>query len=252
MLDVDKLPVERAVYKACWCCGFSGMNFGSLYVKSRTDPCDRNVLEGYFPEIAEMVTEGSKQLALPDGWRVKTIWYGDDCNAAVYVSVSFLLPWEIGFLKRGDRVPLEVAYLLSGYFQLGESLTFRNFRNYRALSNLKFLPFLITRSGFQVHVYHPTPERVEAVIPRLAELQVFCDKLQPQLSSLLNDVYALVRLDEVSAASTLIRPAYEAIETRITDTIGKRKAGLGYLFRDLTGSQNARPFSYGMFSKTRV
>ncbi|HPI67033.1 MAG TPA: hypothetical protein PKZ16_00575 [bacterium] len=250
MLDEKKLPPEPTIYKAHWHSPEWGMNFGTLYVRPKNGIGTGSALENYFSKIVESIMDKAKCLILPDGWNTETIWYSDDFNAASYVSVFFVLPWKIQSIEHGGSIPTDVAHLLSGYFQLGENFNFRNFQNYRFLKNLKFLPFLITRGGLRVHVFHPTQEHMEAVVERLIGLERFFKDLRPQLTPILKDIYALIRLDEISTSSDSVGSAYREVEARLNGIIGQHKDSLGYLFKDLKGPQNSRLFYYEMFGSS--
>ncbi|MAF25788.1 hypothetical protein CL634_09485 [bacterium] len=259
MLDPMKLSPQRTIEKAHFPSNEHGLCFGTLYRKARTDLAVGSPFQVYFPDacdaVMEIVNFGSRCLTLPKGWEVKSMFRGDDYNAAFFASVYFTLPFDIPLIEHGGGIPVEIAHLLSGYLQLGEGINFRNFQNYLFLKNLKFLPFLITRGQIKLQVFNPTQERVMAFAEKLTTLQRFVDQLKRYLPRLLNEIYTIVRLDEVrykvTRGTAEISAAHMIVAESFGNLMGTQRSFLGHLFQDIPGSQDSTLFHYGMLAKEK-
>lgn len=247
-LDRGKLPDDYTIEKAHW--HYTQRVFGTLYTSPKT-VC-RMDMEGRHPEIVKMIADPLKVLALPrglaPGWTMQTQWYSSEWSEAAFVALWFAVPHELTIL--GDSIPDEVGYLLSAYLQLGEEMTFRNFRNFEDGRGLKFLPFLITRKEFRFYVYQPNRDRVLAAIDLFrAALGVVQDL---PLQGALEDAYGLVRLAELKGVvgslpgSGVLR---EALEDRFKNRVGRHRKSLGLVYASLPGPQNAKGFFYEVNGK---
>lgn len=245
MLNESTLPQEATIQMAHFY--LDGLRFGMLH----TVPARANRdLKHHRKDIVNVVME-KDNIPLPEGYDIATQWYSDDYSVGNFVSVALRVPHELNVLQRGRRVPIEVAYLLSGHLLLGEALNFRNFRNYLRGRDLKYLPFLIGPEHFIFFLYVPTSQNeVLAGLGRFQEALLRIGTLVPKLNSILRSIYAVVRLDEVaSTAPDVINPARDALRERVEAELSDFRACLGFLYQGLPGPKDSRPFYYEMFAK---
>ena len=240
-INSKALPAKPQIEKAVF--GNQGTTFGALYSWPEHYP----LFEQQQPQIVEMILDSGKSIERPEGWSVDVQLYSTTYNLGEFAAYWFEVPHALKQLRRGSGIPTEIAELLSGYLQTGEGFTFRNFEHYLHFRMLKFLPFLITEESFRFFVYIPTRENVLAAIPVFQRVLEEIKPLIPEIDSLLWDIYALVRLDEVDSASTLIKPAMNDLLEIIEARLKPFRRKLGFVYANISGSQDVRPFNYDMF-----
>lgn len=199
------------------------------------------------PEIVASVMS-SEKFVLPRSWKVDTKWFSEEYEAATFVSLYFTVPLKLD--RASKQLPWYMGYLLAGHLQLGEGINFRNFQNYRS-GRVKYLPMVLLEDGIRFYVYDPTAARVGKSIETFQRILETIDPLLPALSNVLQDAYALVRLSEVEAASTLILPAKQEISTRLADVLSPYRSKLGFVYQGMEGCQDANCFHYDIYEADR-
>lgn len=228
-----------------------GWTFGTL-VASPEGQTRRSgtytILESDYPDLFRTYQAArNRTLRVPSDWSIGSQLFGNDRATANYFVLWFQVPHGISAFRMTEGRPLELLTLmLSGYLQLGEEFTFPTFRKYLSGRGMKYLPLVITPLQYQFFVYLPTAERTELAVERFRLLLEDLEDIAPRFKPLLvEDIYALVRLDEVCLrAFSLIHRASEEIADRLYSVLGPYEAKFGYLYRDLPGSQAVVRYTY--------
>lgn len=246
MLDLNKLPTEPRNAKAVWWHG--DLRFGMMHTECQAfaDKSPRS-LERNHPEVVESVMK-KYRANLADGCEVDVDWMSDDYSVAAFVGYRLVVPHGLEIMRRGDDIPQEIGYLLSGNLQLGEAFSYRNFKNYRQARNLKYLPFVITPESFVFNVYLPTTERIQEAAFTFGGMLTQLAPLKPSIASVVRDIHALVVLDQIRDVSSHVEDACQEIQARLDQALRPYTKKFGYVYQGLPGPQDVVRFYYEMFA----
>lgn len=257
--DLEKLPGKYAVGKAHWKDRWDFrptgriLLFGSLYTAPQSSP--RLVLSAREPEIHALVCRPEHVgdgLDLPEGWSIKCMSHTTQGSESDFVGCWLSVPHRMTAL--GESIPAEAGYLVSACLQTGEGINFRNFENFRHRRKLKFLPFLVVPGEYRFYIWQPTPDRIQAGIAIFSRVLEAIRGLP--LISIVEDAYAVVRLDELLQLVDPDPPIVSTAKIAMDERLGKRmphaphaRSSLGFVYSDLPGAQDAQAFDTWMYGK---
>lgn len=169
-----------------------GLVFGTEF---RGSPRAQATLLDEYQEIYTTMTATSSRLALPPSWTCHRKMTDNRTGDRIFIEYSFRVPHDLTI----KLLPRTMYYLFSAYMALDWEFNHKNYRLFLdspTITELPYLPFLITPTEFIWFVYWPTQDNVIKARADLTKaLHILSDI--GDIKQALTRAYTLIRLFEM-------------------------------------------------------
>jgi len=103
---------------------------------------------------------------------------------------------DIKFSEMKPGTMFLICLLISGYLQLGEEISWKNYLHYAKKEKIKFLPFVITPKEMIYNVYHPTKENIRNGVSKFDKVLKMIEPLICELPRLMELIHTIILLEK--------------------------------------------------------